>query len=93
MLCATDFSHIELNAFGQACYTRFGYSVMRDVINAGLDPHRWFAGVMTKVIDPDLSKASDPQWVKAISEFLKEHVSKAARQNAKMAKQSWPFRE
>lgn len=85
VLCATDYSHIELNAFGQACYTRFGYSVMRDVINAGLDPHRWFAGVMTKVIDPDLSKANDPQWVKQMTEFLNEHVSKSARQNAKMA--------
>lgn len=58
---------------------------MRDVINAGLDPHRWFAGVMHKIITPDLSKANDPEWVKATSAYLKEHVSDEQRQGAKMA--------
>ena len=37
VLCATDFSFVELCGFAQACYTRFG-RVMRTVINAGLDP-------------------------------------------------------
>lgn len=86
VLCATDFSFLELCSFAQSCYTRFKHSVMRDVINAGLDPHRWFAGVMLKVIDPDLSNKDDPEWVASISELLKEKVPGSARQRAKAAK-------
>lgn len=85
ILCATDFSFIELCAFAQTCYSRFGFSVMRDVINAGLDPHRWFAGVMNKIITPDLSNKDDPKWVEETKAFLKANVSDALRQNAKAA--------
>lgn len=85
VLCSTDYSFVELCSFAQACYTRFGHSVMRDVINAGLDPHRWFAGVMNKVIDPDLSKAGDPEWVKQMNAYLKEHVTDEQRQGAKFS--------
>ena len=59
---------------------------MRDVINAGLDPHRWFAGVMNKIIKPDLSHATDPEWVNETKAFLKEKVSDTLRQYAKAAK-------
>lgn len=85
ILCATDFSFIELCAFAQTCYSRFGYSVMRDVINAGIDPHRWFSGVMNKVIKPDLSKKDDPEWVAQLNAFLKEKITSDARQLAKAA--------
>lgn len=84
ILCATDFSFIELCAFAQTCYSRFGVSVMRDVINAGLDPHRWFAGVMEKLITPDLSHKDDPKWVCEMKQFLKENVPDEVRQKAKM---------
>ena len=56
---------------------------MREVINAGLDPHRWFAGVMNKIISPDLSKKDDPEWVAQLKSYLKEHVSDKQRQFAK----------
>lgn len=85
VLCSTDYSFIELCSFAQSCYTRFGVSVMREVINAGLDPHRWFAGVMNKVISPDLSNAHDPKWVSDISAYLKEHITSTQRSQAKMA--------
>ena len=58
---------------------------MADVINAGIDPHRWFAGVMNKIITPDLSQKDDPEWVAKISKYLEEHVSKTQRQDAKAA--------
>lgn len=92
VLCATDFSFIELCAFAQTCYSRFGYSVMRDVINAGIDPHRWFSGVMNKVITPDLSKKDDPEWVAELNAFLKEKISSDARQLAKAANFGLPGR-
>jgi len=58
---------------------------MRDVINAGLDPHRWFAGVMNKIITPDLKHKDDPVWVNEIKAFLEANVTKEQRQNAKAA--------
>ena len=54
-----------------------------EVLNAGLDPHRWFAGVMNKIIKPDLTQAKDPAWVKNMNSYLKEHVSDTMRQHAK----------
>ena len=86
ILCATDFSFLELCAFAEACYSRYGFSVMMDVINAGLDPHRWFAGVMEKVITPDLTHKDDSQWVAEVSELLKREVPDSVRQKAKAAK-------
>jgi hypothetical protein len=85
ILCATDFSFIELCGFAQSCYSRFGSSVMRDVINAGLDPHRWFAAVMNGIIKPNLTEATNPEWVKKMNAFLKEKVSDGMRQHAKAA--------
>lgn len=72
-------------AFAQSCIDRFGRSVMADVINAGIDPHRWFAGVMNKIITADLTHKDDPEWVKKTNAFLEEHVSKKQRQDAKAA--------
>ena len=34
-----DYSSVELATFAQICYTNYGYSKMRDVINKGLCPH------------------------------------------------------
>jgi hypothetical protein len=58
---------------------------MRDVINAGLDPHRWFAAVMNGIIKPNLTEATNPEWVKKMNAFLKEKVSDGMRQHAKAA--------
>jgi hypothetical protein len=65
---------------------------MRDVINAGIDPHRWFSGVMNKVITPDLSKKDDPEWVAELNAFLKEKISSDARQLSKCANFGLPGR-
>ena len=83
VLCATDFDYAELVGFAQSCYTRFGFSVMRDVINAHVDPHRWFAGVREGVIDCDTSKMSDPKYVEELNALLKKSITKASRQVSK----------
>lgn len=83
ILCATDYSFIELVSFAQTCYSRFGFSVMRDVINADIDPHRWFAGIMIGLIKPDLSGKDDPEWVAKLNKYLKENVPDDTRQIAK----------
>lgn len=37
--CSTDYSFIELVTWAQTCYDLFGFSDLRDSINAGRDPH------------------------------------------------------
>lgn len=86
ILCATDFSFIELVCFAQSCYTRFGKSVMRDVINAGVDPHRWFAGVMHNLIPATTEELSKPDYVVELNAMLEREVKKKWRQDAKAAK-------
>lgn len=86
ILCATDFSFVELVALSESCIRRFGHSTLGAIINAGVDPHRWFAGVRDGIITSDLSFTSDPDKIKEMNAYLKEHVSKEARQAAKAAK-------
>ena len=83
ILCATDYSFIELVSFAQTCYTRFGVSTMRDLINAGIDPHRWFAGVMEGKIGVDLEGKDDPKWVADLNAFLEANVDDKTRKKAK----------
>lgn len=58
---------------------------MADIINAGVDPHRWFAGVRAGIISGDTGFTSDPEKVKEVDRFLKEHVTKEQRGHAKAA--------
>ena len=85
ILCATDFSFVELVAISESCIHRFGYSVMGDIINAGVDPHRWFAGVRQGLITSDTEFTKDPEKVKEVNALLKEKITKQARQDPKAA--------
>lgn len=40
-LCSIDYSAIELVSLAQKCYSLFGFSKLRDLINAGVDPHAY----------------------------------------------------
>lgn len=80
---ATDYSFAELVALAEYCYTRFGYSVLADVINADVCPHYFFAGVMKGLIEADTSFCKDPAEVARVKAYLKKHVTKDERQRAK----------
>ena len=82
-MCATDYSFVELVCLAQSCYTRFGRSVLRDVINADVDPHSWFAGVRDGLITGDTDFIHSQQKIDELKQFLKENISKEARQHAK----------
>jgi DNA polymerase-1 len=45
-LLITDYSAIELATLSQVTYDRYGYSKMREQINAGIDLHKYYASVM-----------------------------------------------
>lgn len=42
-LVSCDYNQQELIALAQSCYSRFGYSLMRDLINHGIDIHGYMA--------------------------------------------------
>lgn len=86
ILVATDFSFAELVSLAQCCYTKYGESVLRDIINADVCPHYFFAGVMLGLISPDISFCKDPDEVKKVKAYLKEHVATEERQKAKGVK-------
>jgi DNA polymerase-1 len=46
VLYACDYSQLELCCLAQTCYTRYGESVMLDLINEGMDLHQWFGDII-----------------------------------------------
>lgn len=83
LYCATDYSSLEMASFAQSCWTRFRVSRLRELINAGICPHYWFAGVIKGLIDPDKMDFR-PEAVKELMVMLHENISKAERQFAKV---------
>ena len=55
-LLITDYSAIELSTLAQVCYNRYGYSEMRDRINAGEDLHRYYASIMNGCTQEEVTK-------------------------------------
>lgn len=46
LFAACDFPQLELYAWAQCCLFRFGHSKMAEALNAGLDPHLWYAAII-----------------------------------------------
>ena len=59
-----DYATIELCALAQTCVTLFGQSRMADLINSGVDLHRWFASVLLNK-SPDLVTKEERTYAKA----------------------------
>ena len=57
LFLATDFAQLELCALAQSCWSRFGRSKMRELINEGADLHYWFGDILAtkvgKYFDPN----------------------------------------
>ena len=52
----TDYSAIELATLAQVCYSKFGYSEMRERINKGDDLHKYYASIMNNCSLDDVTK-------------------------------------
>jgi DNA polymerase I-like protein with 3'-5' exonuclease and polymerase domains len=46
VLVSIDYDQIELCSLAQACFVKYGKSRMKDIINAGIDVHGWFACIL-----------------------------------------------
>lgn len=53
VICSIDYSFIELVSAAQRCFSLFGQSKLRDLINADMDPHAALGVVIANQMDPE----------------------------------------
>ena len=51
VLCSCDYNQQELVALAQICYTTYGFSRLRDLINSGIDVHGYMGATIGGVLD------------------------------------------
>ena len=56
LLLSIDYSYVELCTLAQTLYRIFGHSRLRDVINAGHDPHAFLGAQLAVGLDKDFSE-------------------------------------
>lgn len=76
VICSVDYEGLELASLAQTCYSLFGYSVHRDMINAGVNLHTYMGAQIAHRKDDGFrqycqdSKANDPLSIyRTFSEF------------------------
>ncbi len=57
VLCSADYDRLELCTLGQKCYELFGHSVLRDMINQGVDVHAYLGSQIALKMHSDFSSA------------------------------------
>lgn len=55
LLFSVDYSQMELGTLAQKCYSLFGYSVIRDMINAGVDLHEHLGAQLAYKLSPEFA--------------------------------------
>ena len=65
VFCSADYSSLELCTLAQTCFDLFGHSVMRDMINKGVDLHTYLGAQIALHLAPEFAQAvkqiaSDP---------------------------------
>jgi hypothetical protein len=66
LLCSIDFTALEFCSMGQVCCELFGYSVMRDLINAGHDPHAYLGA--------QIALAQHEEFAEAVADYAHDPV-------------------
>jgi len=86
VLVSIDYSHIELDCLAQVTYELFGYSKMRDAINAGQDPHSQMGVQLLNLKEG--GSLSYQEFIEGLKGSDKKY--KQNRQNAKAANFGFP---
>lgn len=68
-LGAFDYSQMELCLLAEHCYRVFGRSTMREIINSGVDVHRWFGDILENKIGDKLPKSVDARQLAKSTNF------------------------
>lgn len=61
VLYSVDISQMELGTLAQKCLTLFGYSVLADKINAGVDVHAYLGAQLAYHLDSDFTSACNEE--------------------------------
>jgi len=64
LFAIADYKQLELCTLAQVCLDRFRKSKMADLINAGIDLHRWFASKITSKSESEVT-SEERGWAKA----------------------------
>ena len=90
VLCSCDYNQQELIALAQACYKRFGFSRLRDLINHNIDTHGYMGATIAGVFEglPDFTTENEEilnSYKEKLANFKKEnpHKYKELRQLSK----------
>lgn len=59
LLVSSDYSGMELGTLAQKCFSLFGYSVLADKINKGIDTHAFLAAQIASALDKDFGGMLD----------------------------------
>lgn len=70
-----DFTAAEMHTLAQSCKDLLGFSILGEMLNAGVDPHGWFGGIAFRGF------ATDQAW--ALAKALPSKELKQLRNNAK----------
>ena len=81
VMCSCDYNQQELIALAQVTYTRFGHSLMRDLINNDIDIHG-FMGTTIKGLFKELPKfnVNDPEIVAMYTKIIKGFKSSSPKE-------------
>lgn len=61
VLYSVDFGGMELGTLAQKCYSLFGHSVLRDVINKGWDAHAYLGAHLAYYLDDDFHESCNEE--------------------------------
>lgn len=92
-LVAIDFSQLELCTLAQHCFKMYGISRMRELINANIDLHKWFACRVANIItDANDYDAKVPFDADRVIDLTNKSISKKdiRRQQSKCANFGFP---
>lgn len=81
VLCSCDYNQQELIALAQACYVRFGFSRLRDLINHDIDTHGYMGATIAGIFRglPDFTTEEEDilhGYKNALATFKKEQPGK-----------------
>ena len=90
VLASIDYSQLELCSLAQHCYKEYGYSRMRELINAKIDLHSWFAAKTSGLITDENDYDGTSESRERVIELLEEVKDQKIRKDAKAANFGFP---
>jgi hypothetical protein len=66
LLFSIDYAAMELTTLAQTCFNLFGHSTLKDLINAGIDPHAFLGARLALVLDEKFGNSLEESTAQAV---------------------------